>query len=457
MQHRCDRFQESAGDAPPSIYTSPVKLATAIVAVLLIGATWLPAQTVRINEAVQVEFDTTTGKFQLLEKTTDLTHWSPAAPAFFASSPSVQQFFPADGQQTYYRVVTSDVLDLAPQLEPIRTTHNLPALGCAVVMSNRIVALGVVGIRKQGVTEPVTINDRWHHGSMTKSTTAVLAAKLVEEGVLTWTTKLADLFPEHAGTRHAQWDTVTLEMLVTHSAGAPGDLVPSGIWNQLQNHPGTGREQRVFLTREVTKLAPRYTPGTQYEYANAGYAMTGAILERVTGRPYEELIREKVFNPLGMTTVGFGVPATPRYVDQPWGHTVSGNTPVPVPPGNNSDNPAGNAPSGGMHCSLADFARYIGFHTAAARGEHTLLQPTTFEKLYTPVHSNYAMGWIVLDRPWGNGRVLTHTGSNTQWLTTVWIAPNRHWSVVVVTNIGGNPATTASNQVVNDMITRFLL
>jgi len=432
-----------------------MRFPTALLPALLASATLLPAQTIDINRAVQVGFETTAGKYQVLEQSTDLTNWSPAAPAIFAGPQSVQQFFQADGQQLYYRVVTSDVLDLAPQLAPIRTSNNLPALGCAVVMSNRLVALGVVGIRKHGVTEPVTVNDRWHHGSMTKSATAVLTAKLVDEGVLTWTTKLVDVFPEHADTRHAGWDTVTLEMLVTHSAGAPGDLVPSGILNQLNSHPGTDQEQRLFETREVTKLAPRYTPGTQYEYANAGYAMTGAIIEKVTGRSYRDLIREKVFDPLGMTTVGFGVPATPRYVDQPWGHTFSGSTPVPVAPGNNSDNPSAHAPSGGMHCSLVDYARYIGFHTAGARGEHTLLQPSTFTKLYTPVHSNYAMGWIIQDRPWANGRLLFHNGTIGQWLTTVWIAPNRHWAMVVVTNGGGTPASTATTEVMNAMISQY--
>ena len=413
------------------------------------------AQTIELQRAVQIEFPGSAGQYQVLEKSTDLSSWVPAAPGYFSPAGSVSHFFSAGTGNEYFRVASNDVEDLAAQLAPIRTTHNLPALGCAVVMSNQIVALGVVGVRKQGVTEPVTVNDRWHHGSMTKSATAVLAAKLVDEGVLTWGTKLVDIFPEHADTRHAGWNPVTLEMLVTHSAGAPGDLIPSGIWSQLNSHPGTDQEQRLLETREVTKLAPRYTPGTQYEYANAGYAITGAIIEKVTGRSYRELIQEKVFGPLGMTTVGFGVPATPRYVDQPWGHTFSGNTPVPVAPGNTSDNPAAHPPSGGMHCSLVDFARYIGFHTAGARGEHTLLQPATFEKLYTPVHSDYAMGWIILDRPWANGRAIYHNGSNTMWLTTVWIAPNRHWAVVVVTNIAGTPANTATSQVVNAMINKF--
>ncbi|HSH14455.1 MAG TPA: serine hydrolase, partial [Verrucomicrobiae bacterium] len=220
------------------------------------------AQTIELQRAVQVEFAGATGAYQVLEKSTDLSAWTPAAPGYFSPAGSVSHFFPAGTGNEYFRVASNDVEDLAAQLAPIRTTHNLPALGCAVVMSNRIVGLGMVGVRKHNVAEPVTIHDHWHHGSMTKSMTAVLAAMLVEEGLITWTTKLADLFPEHAGTRHADWNTATLEMLLSNSAGAPTDLSAGNISTQLQSHPGTPREQRLFLTQQVTALAPRFAPGS---------------------------------------------------------------------------------------------------------------------------------------------------------------------------------------------------
>jgi CubicO group peptidase (beta-lactamase class C family) len=414
------------------------------------------AQQLEVQRAVQVEFAGTTGAYQVLERSTDLSAWAPAGPGLFSPTGMVNRFFPAGNGSEYFRVATTAVEDLAAQLAPIRTTHNLPALGCAVVMANRIVGLGMVGVRKHNVTEPVTIGDHWHHGSMTKSMTAVLAAKLVDEGLITWTTKLADLFPEHAGTRNAAWNTATLEMLLSNSAGAPTDLVPSGIWSQLQSHAGTPREQRLFLVQELTKLAPKFAPGSSYEYSNAGFSMAGAMLEKVTSRDWEALMREKVFVPLGMTSAGFGVPATPRHIDHPWGHTFSGSTPVPVQPGPGADNPPGIGPAATVHCSLVDFARYLAFHLAGARGEGTWLQPATYQKLHTPINADYALGWIVTSRSWSNGNVLTHSGSNTQWQTTVWIAPGRNWAVVVTTNIAGPAAGTAVNEVVIAMINKYL-
>lgn len=420
-----------------------------------VSAASIQAQPLEVQRAVQVEFSGSAGKYQVLEKSTDLSSWVPAAPGYFSPTGSVNRFFPAGSGNEYFRVASNDVEDLAALLAPIRTTHNLPALGCAVVMSNRIVGLGMVGVRKHGVAEPVTIHDHWHHGSMTKSMTAVLAAMLVEEGLITWSTKLADLFPEHAGTRHADWNTATLEMLLTNSAGAPTDLSAGNISTQLQTHPGTPREQRLFLTQQVTALAPRFAPGSGYEYSNAGFSMAGAMLEKVTNKPWEQLMREYFYERLGMTTGGFGVPATPRHIDHPWGHQFSGVTPSPIAPGPGADNPPGLGPAGTAKFSLVDFARYVSFLVAGARGEGSILDATTFQKLFTPVNNNYAMGWSVSTRGWANGTTYSHAGSNNQWYTLVWIAPNRNWAVVVVTNIGGTPASTATSDAVVAMINKY--
>src|SRR5438874_145255 len=95
------------------------------------------------------------------------------------------------------------VRDLNAILEQIRITRNVPALACAVVQSNRIVGLGAAGWRKWNVTNaPVTVGDKWHHGSITKSMTATLAAMLVEEGRIKWTNTLADIFPDFAAKMH---------------------------------------------------------------------------------------------------------------------------------------------------------------------------------------------------------------------------------------------------------------
>lgn len=426
---------------------------------LLFASACLPAvyaQDVAVERAVEIRFPASATKSYVLESSANLVDWEVIAPAIIGAGTEVRQFQLTNTNRQHFRVTSTAFEDLASVLAPIRTANNLPALGCVVLRSGKVEGLGVVGVRKQGVAEAVTRSDHWHHGSLTKSMTAVLAGLLVDEGTISWGTKLADLFPQHAGTRHASWNAVTLEMLLTNTSGAPGDLNPSGIWPQLWTHAGTPVEQRLFLTEQVTALPTQFAAGSDYEYSNAGVAMAGAMLEQVTNRSWENLMRERLFKPLGMPSGGFGTPATPRYVDQPWGHTFSGSTPIPKAPGPTVGNPSGIGPAGSVKCNLPDFGRYLAFHLAGIRGEGTLLQPATFQKLYTPVHSNYAMGWKVLDRTWGGGTVYHHTGSNTQWYTNVWLAPTKDWAVVAVTNIGGNAAFTATDQVVAAMIQRYL-
>src|SRR4051812_24042844 len=77
-------------------------------------------------------------------------------------------------------------------LEPIRAKSNLPALAAAVVRSNVIIAAGAVGVRKFGAPEKVTLEDKFHIGSCTKSMTATLAAMLVSEGKISWTTTIGE-------------------------------------------------------------------------------------------------------------------------------------------------------------------------------------------------------------------------------------------------------------------------
>jgi CubicO group peptidase (beta-lactamase class C family) len=358
----------------------------------------------------------------------------------------------------------ANVRDLAAPLEPIRASNNLPALGAVVVLSNRVVGLGVTGVRKFGAPEPVTVNDLWHHGSITKSMTATLAAMLVEDGEISWTTRIADVFSDLAATMNAGWKTVTLEELLSHHSGAPADLNPSGIWAELEKRRGTPREQRRFLLEKVTALPPEAPPGTKYIYSNAGYAIAGAMLEQVTGTAWEDLIAKRLFQPLGMTTAGFGAPGTPGTLDEPWGHTFVDGEPRPVPPGPDADNPPAIAPAGRVHCSLVDLAKYAAFHVAGDRGDGWLLPPESFKILHTgfvPVSlssdDRYAMGWVVTSRDWAGGTALTHTGSNTMWFTVVWLAPKKDFAVIVVTNVGGNRAATATDRAAWTLIQEFLL
>lgn len=346
--------------------------------------------------------------------------------------------------------------DLVKILEPIRAARNVPALGAILIENGEVVALGVVGTRRQGDQTPATASDRFHLGSCTKAMTSLLLATLVEEGKVSWTTTLGEVL--HGVPMHDDWKRVTLHQLVTHRAGAPADLSRDGLWGRLWAHTGTPTDQRATLATGVLKHKPVHAPGTKYLYSNAGYALAGHMAERITGIAWEDLMRQRLFDPLGMTSAGFGAPGQASSPpDQPRGHSADGK---PVEPGKGADNPAAIGPGGTVHASLEDWAKIIAVHLRGdknnpARRER-LVGEASFDMLHAPYEGSgerYACGWLVTQRPWAkgvadgaSGLALTHAGSNTMWYAVAWIAPERDLAILAVCNQGGDPGARATDE-----------
>jgi CubicO group peptidase (beta-lactamase class C family) len=165
----------------------------------------------------------------------------------------------------------------------------------------------------------------------------------------------------------------------------------------------------------------------------------------LTGRSYEEMLFERVLRPLGITTAGFGPMGTAGLDDQPLQHASNYR---PVEPGANADNPPIYNSAGRLHMSIGDWGRYISWVLACEAGHPTLLRAETARRLTAGAvpmdgEGSYAFGWAVLDRPWADGRVLTHSGSNTMNFAVAWLAPNLKFAVIAATNIcaGKTPAS----------------
>lgn len=351
-------------------------------------------------------------------------------------------------------VRAQEPVNVDAMLEKIRAQQGLPALCAAMIREGRIVAIGVAGVRQYGVTARATTLDKWHVGSCTKSMTASLAAMLVEDGTLKWETTVGEVFPDTK--MAAPWKDVTLEQLLTHRAGAPHDP-PADLWTAAWLRLGPPSEQRAAFVRGLLLTPPVSAPGTAFLYSNQGYSIAGAMMEKRTQIPWETLMRQRLFGPLGMKSAGFGAAATPDKVDAPWGHLVRDGQIVPVPGGPQSDNPPAIGPGGTVHCSITDFATFAGWHARGARAGKTLLSDASFTKLHTPATGgDYAMGWAVVERPWAGGRALTHTGSNTMNYAVMWVAPEKEAAFVAATNIAGENASKACDEAISELIKEWL-
>ena len=344
--------------------------------------------------------------------------------------------------------------------QPLAATvkrYNLPALAVVVVKDGKICDRAAAGVRKWGDPTPVTTNDVFHIGSCTKSMTATLTAMLIEAGKLRWDTTIAEVFPELKGKMNRQYETVTVEQLLHHRGGVPGDPPPAA-WKRAWEEKGTPTQQRREFIEAVLAQPPAAAPGTKMIYSNQGYAIIGAMLEKVTGQDYETLITDKLFKPLHMDTAGFGPPGTPGKVDQPWGHISKLLMTIPE----QADNPPAIASAGRVHCSLDDLARFVMLHLQHAT--NGLLKPETLAKLHTPPASaditnpteNYACGWVILQRDWAGGTTMWHNGSNTMWYIVMWLAPEKNFAVIAATNIAGSDAEQGCDEAATAMIQKWL-
>jgi CubicO group peptidase (beta-lactamase class C family) len=353
----------------------------------------------------------------------------------------------------------ANLVDVAAELEPIRQEYDFPALAAAVILNGNLHALGVVGVRKYGSEVPARPNDPFHLGSCTKAMTASLVCLLVDEGKLAWTTTLEEFFPEFKDRLHADYRTVTLVHLLSHQGGLPSMTagfapVTNDQLQEIRKLDPRGQRHRVA---EITLgQAPVNQPGQKYLYSNAGYTVTGAIIEKVMDEPWERLIGEMLFDPLEMKTAGHGAMGTTDRIDAPWQHRYRNDRPVPINPGPTSDNPPFLGPGGRVHCSMADWARYIQCVLKACRQEKGLLPTSQYAAVQAPpLSGSYALGWQTCERSWG-GHVLTHGGTNGMNYSVAWVAPEKNFAVLVATNRGGDRAAEGLDKVCALMIDRFL-
>lgn len=326
-------------------------------------------------------------------------------------------------------IISSCTKDEFPQYEDIHTLVNetvsrnhLPGMIAAIVDSSGILQIESAGVRKIGSPEALTQVDHFHLGSCGKAMTSALMAMLISENKLQWETTFIEVFPELKDTIHADYEQITLHQLLTHRAG-----IESNPPDQLAEHDDPDiRDRRYLYMKDILKEPSTINLG-DFNYSNLGYLIAGVMAERVTGKSWEELMEESIFEPLGMNSAGFGPPGTTGLVDQPWGHRKEDKVWQPT----QSDNPEEIGPAGTVHCSIEDWVRFL---TLFLKQDDTvILERRQIEKLIEPV-GDYACGWLVEQRDWTNGNALFHNGSNARWFVAVWVAPEINRAYIVGTN-----------------------
>lgn len=187
-------------------------------------------------------------------------------------------------------------------------------LSGAVLMTRagEVVFEGCYGYADRATGLPVTPATRFALASVTKMFTAVAVVDLVSSGALTFETPVVDVLPPERRPSTLLRE-VTVHHLLCHTSGiadyceededSPFYLEDYGeLWVQ---RPSYAMERPADFLPLFGDLPPYRHPGTQFQYSNAGYVVLGLVIEEVTGRPFTDVVQQRVFDRAGMTASGF--------------------------------------------------------------------------------------------------------------------------------------------------------
>jgi CubicO group peptidase (beta-lactamase class C family) len=252
----------------------------------------------------------------------------------------------------------------------------VPALAAVMVTGSAppLIISAQLGVRKMdggaGSRNRIHPHDRFNLGSISKVFTGNLIGKLIQNGVLEWTTRIVDVFPEFWVFPPARdgYKQVTIEQLIVHTSGMPtepaSDKDRGWDWKNYtaldMTKSNLKKRRRSYVVAALLD-APKFSPpGTGVHYGGGGI-IAASMAEQVTGRTYEDLMQTHIYDPLGMSNSGFGELSTGA-LDGPWQHSWHKETfelkPDPI---TKRDGYSWNArnPVGGACCSAGDLGKFI--------------------------------------------------------------------------------------------------
>ena len=315
---------------------------------------------------------------------------------------------------------------------------HVPGMAVGVIKDGKVVLARGYGYRDLAAKAPVTERTLMAIGSNSKSFTVAVLGMLADEGKLDWDKPLRTYLPDFQ-----LWDPIatrefTARDLVTHRSGLPRH---DAMWY--------GRAfTRKELYDRLRYLEPSYSFRSKYQYQNLMFMTAGYLAEQLTGRTWDDLVRDRIFVPLGMTRANTSVTATPQADDfaYPYGWRNKAITKLPF---RNID---AIGPAGAINASVADMLKYVQFRLdkGMAAGKRVLSE-TMEQQMQMPQmvsgsgmayeeagYSTYGMGLGVGAY---QGRVTVgHSGGIDGFISVMNWMPYQKLGIVMLTNQGdANP------------------
>jgi CubicO group peptidase (beta-lactamase class C family) len=348
-------------------------------------------------------------------------------------------------------------------VERARKEFEVPGIAVAIVKDGNVVLAKGYGVRRIGESTPVTPQTLFRIASNTKAFTTAALAMLVDEHKLRWDDPVLDHLPGFQMYDPYVTHEMTVRDLLTHRSGlglGAGDLMffpPSDI----------GRDE---IVRRLRFIKPATSFRSAYAYDNLLYLVAGQVVGAVSGKVWDEFVKDRIFTPLGMSNTFVNTAALKSGKDVATPHNnLSGK--LEALPQEDVDN---NAPAGSIVSCVADLAKWMNlqlgggavgktrlFNAAQARemwsgqtilpiGELPKDAPTAFAAIQ-PNFRMYGLGWDLSD--YRGKKLVGHGGALSGFVSRTALLPELKLGIVVLTN---QEVSGAFNSIVNTVLDHYI-
>jgi len=349
--------------------------------------------------------------------------------------------------------VKQTIADYQRWLNRVAERHAVAGLVTAMVIDGKVVYEGTIGYADAATKEPVTPETVFRLASLSKAFATAITGLLVDDGVLSWDTKLVDVLPYFKLKDMQAASQATVSDILGQRLGLPRNTYDNMLEGDIPYEELVRKLDEVNLVCGV---------GQCYGYQNVAFGMISDVVLARTGDFFYRQVDKRIFYPLGMTTASYGRAALESSKSWARPHRATSRGWIPFEP---SETYYRVAPAAGVNASLRDMEKWL----IAQMGERQDVLPTSLlDTLHTPgvatpselhatpwrrarlTDAHYALGWRVYE--YGGETLVFHAGAVAGYRTMIGFFPKYHAGVVTLWNSTGPVPSGLMPMVFDDLL-----
>ena len=326
------------------------------------------------------------------------------------------------------------------EIQSLANEANTPGAAVAIVHDSTIVFLKPYGVKKAGSSDSVDVNTVFRIASVSKCFAAFLTGTLVEDSIVGWENHIVDYVPKFSLKSPEETKRLSIRNVLSHTTGLPYHAYTNMVEEGISLDSMLSWLKNVNLVSRV---------GDEYSYQNVAYSLIAPVVKVATGKTFQNVMRERVFEPLNMKTASIDYASIMQNPNVARPHLRRSRQ---WRPAKITDTYYNVAPAGGINASISDMAQWM---IALLGNREDVISRTTLAQLFTPVvrarsknrnygrmhrlsDSFYGLGWRILHYP--NDTLIYHGGYVNGYRSEVAVNPHDKIAVCILANAPGELA-----------------